>query len=96
MGHIGAESRCDDRTMHFTFVGGSPAFFDYPSAEVIEIAKAIVVLPAKRYIGPSGPGWLSSVGFGRTVTVILARPLGERVIVDFDSSPVAVAPAEPA
>lgn len=93
--HRGAAARIesDDRTLHFTFVGGSPAFFDYPSAEVIETTKAIVVLPAQRYVGPPGPGGLSLVGFGRTVTVRLARPLGARVIVDFDASPVAVAPA---
>jgi hypothetical protein len=83
----------DGRTLHFTFVGGPPAFFDYPSAEVIETGQAIVVLPAGRYTGP--PGWVAAPGCGRTVTVILASPLGQRVVIDLDASPVTVHPAAP-
>lgn len=86
----------DERTLHFTFGGGPPAFFEYPSAEVIETAQGVVVLPVERYVGPPGPGVLALPGFCRTVTVSLARSLRERVIVDFDASPVPVATAEPA
>ncbi|MGN6679142.1 MAG: hypothetical protein ACTHKL_15370 [Streptosporangiaceae bacterium] len=83
----------DDRTLHFSFTGGEPAFFEYPSAQVIETDQAVVVLPVERYVGPPGPGWLAMRGFGRTVKIGLSRPLGERVIVDFDASPVPVATA---
>jgi hypothetical protein len=83
----------DDRTLHFSFVGGSPELFEYPSAEVIETDQAVVVLPVERYVGPSGPGWLAMAGFGRTVTVRLARPLRERVVIDFDATPIPVATA---
>jgi hypothetical protein len=86
----------DERTLNFSFVGGPPEFSEYPSAEVIETDQAIVVLPVERCVGPPGPAAMPLVGFGRTVTVRLARPLRERVVVDLDASPVPVATARPA
>ena len=79
--------------MHFTFVGASPRYFEYPSAEVLETRQAIVVLPMERYVDPPGPGWMTLEGHDRTVTVRLARPLGGRVLVDLDASPVTVTQA---
>lgn len=83
----------DGRTFHFTFVGAAPEYFEYPSAEVLETRQAIVVLPLERYVGPPGPGRMPAVGYDRTVTVRLARPLGGRVLVDLDASPVTVTQA---
>jgi hypothetical protein len=83
----------DGWTLHFTFVGAPPEYVEYPSAEVIETRQAIVVLPLARYVGPPGPGWMPAVGYDRTVTVRLARPLGGRVLVDLDASPVTVTQA---
>jgi hypothetical protein len=85
----------DGRTLRFTFVGGVPTLFDYPAAEVIETDQAVVVLPVERYVGPPGPGFVAALGCGRTVTVTLARPLGRRVVVDLDATPITVLPAEP-
>jgi hypothetical protein len=79
----------NDRTLHFSFVGGAPALFQYPSAEVIETDQAVVVLPVERYVGPPATA-VTLVGFGRTVTVSLARALRQRVIVDLDASPIPV------
>lgn len=57
--------------------------------------QAVVILPAERYVGPPGPVSLAAVGFHRSVTVTLARPLGQRVVVDLDATPVTVLPADP-
>jgi hypothetical protein len=81
----------DGRTLQFTFTGGAPDVEEYPATEVIETSQALVVLPIARDIGP--PGWRATVGYTRTVTARLARPLGERVVVDLDASPVVVLPA---
>ena len=84
---------CDGLTLHFTFVGSPPEYVEYPAAEVLETRTAIVVLPLGRYVGSSRPGWMPAVGYDRTVTIRLARPLGGRVLVDLDASPVAVTQA---
>jgi len=83
----------DDRTLHFTFTGAPPEYAEYPATEVIETGHALVVLPVARSIGP--PGFRAAVGCARTVTARLARPLGERVVVDLDASPVMVVAREP-
>jgi hypothetical protein len=72
----------------FTFAGSPPGDVEYPTAETVETIQALCVLPIERYIGP--PGWRSMVGRARTVTVQLASPLGDRVLVDLDASPVIV------
>ena len=78
--------------MRYTFVGGVPALFEYSAAEVIETDQAVAVLPVSRYVGRPGP--VAAVGYSRGVTVTLARPLGQRVLVDLDATPVTVLPAE--
>ncbi len=83
-----AEAESDGLTLHFTFTGAPPEYAEYPAAEAVETSQALVVVPTERGIGP--PGWRPAVGCARTVIVRLASPLGERVVVDFDASPVTV------
>lgn len=52
----------DGRTVRYTFVGGSPAFLDYPAAEVIESGQAVVILSLERYIRPPARAWMTTVG----------------------------------
>jgi len=85
---VGADAEPDGMTLHFSFVGGPPLVTEYPSAEVIETREAVAVLPVTRDIGPPGPRALP--GHRREVVAKLAEPLGGRVLVDLDSSPVIV------
>jgi hypothetical protein len=78
----------DALTLHFTFTGAPSEFTEYPEAETVETNQALVVLPVERGIGPAGPR--PAVGCARTVIAKLANPLGERVVVDLDASPVIV------
>lgn len=78
----------DGLTLRFTFTGAPPAYTDYPGAEVVETRQALVVLPVAHDVGPPGPR--AAIGCARTVVARLAGPLGERVVVDLDASPVAV------
>jgi hypothetical protein len=79
----------DGLTLHFTFTGSPPAYTDYPAAEAVETSQALVVLPVAHDVGPPGPR--TAIGCVRTVVARLASPLGERVVVDLDASPVSVA-----
>ena len=72
------------RTLHSAFTGAPPGHAEYPSAEVPETGQALVVLPGERHPGP--PGWVTAIGCGQAVTVRLARPPGERVLIDLDAS----------
>lgn len=83
----------DSLTLHFTFTGATPEYVEYPAAEVIETDQALVVLPTARDVGP--PGLRLLIGCARTVTARLTRPLGERVVIDLDASPVIVRPHHP-
>ncbi len=83
----------DGLTVHFTFVGSPPSLTEYPAAEAVETGQAIVILPVERDIGP--PGIRAAPGCYRTVTARLGRPLGGRVLVDLDASPVVVATHDP-
>ncbi len=78
----------DGLTLHFTFTGAPPEYTEYPAAETVETSQALVVVPAGRGVGP--PGWRPAIGCARTVMVRLASPLGGRVVVDLDASPVTV------
>jgi hypothetical protein len=84
----------DDLTLHFTFTGSPPSLTEYPAAEAVETDQAIVILPVERDVGP--PGFRAAPGCFRTVTARLGRPLGGRVLVDLDASPVAVVTRNPA
>lgn len=84
----------DGLTLHFTFTGAPPGDAEYPAAEAIETDQALVVLPTAQNAGP--PGWRTAIGCARTVITRLTRPLGERVVIDLDASPVMVLPHDPA
>jgi len=74
--------------LRVSFGGGSPRCVEYLSAEVLESERAVVVLPEAHDIGP--PGFRTWKGYTRDVVAELGRPLGDRVLVDVDASPVAV------
>lgn len=74
--------------LRVSFTGGSPQCVEFLSAEVLESERAVVVLPVAHDIGP--PGYRTMQGFMRDVVAELGRPLGDRVLVDVDGSPVAV------
>jgi hypothetical protein len=82
-----------DRRLRATFVGGPPEWIRYDDAEVIASTKAVVVLPIATDIGP--PGARTMAGFRREVEVELDEPLGGRVVVDLDATPVVVEASVP-
>ncbi len=84
----------DGLTLHFTFTGAPPEYAAYPAAETVETSHALVVLPVEHDVGP--PGLRQGIGCARTVVARLATPLGERVVVDLDASPVMVQAHDPA
>ncbi|MGC2206997.1 MAG: hypothetical protein WA724_03995 [Candidatus Dormiibacterota bacterium] len=78
----------DGDRLRVSFTGGSPRCVEYLSAEVLESERAVVVLPVAHDIGP--PGFRTMQGYIRDVVAELGGPLGDRVLVDVDASPVAV------
>lgn len=79
-GHAPVSGEADGHTLTYRFTGGLPSFERYPSAEVVESAQAVAVVPQAEDIGPPGPR--AAVGFGRRITVTLSEPLGARVLVN--------------
>ncbi|MGH7641699.1 MAG: hypothetical protein ACRENX_01550 [Candidatus Dormibacteria bacterium] len=77
----------DGTRLRVTFTGGSPRGVDYPSAEVFESEHAVVILPVAIDTGPEGFRTLQ--GYSREVVGKLSRPIGDRVLVNLDASPVA-------
>jgi hypothetical protein len=86
------------------FIGGGERLFRY-DAEVIETAVAVCVVPLRRmtehFAQEVAAGAaahrrmaVTAVGYPRTVHVSLAEPLGGRVLVNLDGTPVSVT-AEP-
>lgn len=75
-------------TMAFT---GSP-HVSYPDVDVLESGAAVAVLPVPSQLAP---GWYTTVGQRREVTVTLDRPLGVRVLLDGRGSPVMVTTGQP-
>jgi hypothetical protein len=71
-----------------TLTGGPPQWVDYPSVEVFESDCAVVVIPVAHDIGPSGNRTLA--GFARDAVAELSRPLGDRVLLSPDATPVAL------
>jgi hypothetical protein len=70
-------------TMTFT---GSP-HDSYPDVDVLESGAAVALLPVP---SPRRPGWYTTVGQRRDVTVTLDRPLGSRILLDGTGSLVMV------
>jgi hypothetical protein len=64
----------------------------YRGARILESGNAVAILPVSKEIGP-GSGWQTAHGERRELTVVLARPLGNRVLLDETGSPVMVTPA---
>jgi hypothetical protein len=87
----------DGRTLTMFFPGGPAAWMQYPTAEVLESGGALALIPLEVITGPTrtgeGPWSCSLEGHAREVTVILARALGHRVLLDQVGSPVMVSPA---
>ena len=80
----------DDRELTVVFTGSPPGFYDYEAA-VLESDSAVTVLPMPRLIVelPDGSAF-RPVGVLRQISATLSRPLGNRVLVDNDASPVPV------
>ena len=70
-------------TMTFT---GSP-HVSYPDVDVLESGAAVALVPLP---SPLRPGWYTTLGQARDVTVTLDRPLGPRILLDGTGSPVMV------
>jgi hypothetical protein len=70
-------------TMAFT---GSP-HVSYPHVDVLESGAAVAVLPVPSELRP---GWYTTAGQRREVTVTLDRPLGPRILLDGTGAPVMV------
>lgn len=78
----------DERTLRLAFTGGPPGWVEYPAVEIIDSDQAVVLLPVGHGTGPSGPR--AAIGCTREVAATLNRPLGHRVLVDLDATPVMV------
>lgn len=78
----------DEKTLRLTFTGGAPGYVEYPAVEVIDSDQAVVLLPVGHDTGPSGPR--AALGYSRGVTATLDRPLGHRVLIDLDATPLMV------
>ena len=70
----------DDRTLVVHWLGASPHFERYPTAEVVESAQAFTVVPVGEDVGPAG--WRTAAGHVHRVPAVLREPLGARVFVD--------------
>ena len=90
--HILQEARTRDGECELVvaFIGGSDNLFWYEGA-VVESRTAVSVVPLARFVTRLPPGTaISAQGFMREITVKLESPLGGRVLVNHDGSPVEV------
>lgn len=90
--HLLLEARLDKdrRTLIVAIIGGAEAEAQI-RATVVETHAAVAIIP------PSSPepsvhahAWATPVGKRKLITVTLAEPLGNRVLVDLDGSPCTV------
>lgn len=94
--HLGfsAVGHPDSAQLDVSFIGGHIEKVEYLDADVMETEQAIAVIPIVRRHAATAdqrasmqrPRIVSTVGISRQVKVTLARPLGGRVLVDFDGS----------
>ena len=85
---LGARLGKDRRTLIVALIGGAEAEAQI-TATVVETHAAVAVIPSPS-TGPSVHAWATPVGKRRLITVTLAEPLGNRVLVDLDGSPCTV------
>jgi hypothetical protein len=76
----------DGRTLTLSFTG-SPEPFRYRGATIRELGNAVAVIPVGE---ERATGWHTLAGQTRQVSATLARPLGNRVLLDATGSPVMV------
>jgi hypothetical protein len=90
-GTVGA----DGRELAVEFTGGSQRLFRY-DAEVVDTPAAVCVVPLPRMTARLAPRTaITAEGHLRKVRVTLAEPLGGRVLVNLDETPVPVTPGGP-
>ncbi len=83
----------DEHGLTVHFVGGSEDRFRY-DAELVETAAAITVIPIERPVQEFPAGTIfTAEGYDRQVRIQLDEPLGGRVLVNLDGTPVEVIPA---
>lgn len=70
----------DDRTLVVHWLGASPQFERYQTAEIVESAQAFTVVPVGTNIGP--PGYRTLAGHVHRVPAVLEERVGARVFVD--------------
>lgn len=90
---VSATLAADAVTLDYRFVGSAPSVVVAYEPRVLETTTAVCIL-AKGIPDPGlrPHGAVPAVGVTRTVAVRLSSPLGERVVVAVDSSPVEVTP----
>ncbi len=79
----------DGRTLTVSFTG-SPRPYRYPGAMVLESGHAVAVIPVGE---ERATGWHTLAGQTRQVSATLARPLGNRVLLDGRGKPLMVTSA---
>lgn len=77
----------DGRTLTLSFTGSPEHYTSYPGARILESGNAVAVIPISKEL-VTGPRL--AVGRIRQVAATLARPLGNRVLLDGTGSPVMV------
>jgi hypothetical protein len=87
-----AALQTDGRTLSL-LMPGSPRG-NSTGARSLEAGHAVVILPMRREASAQR-GWQTAIGEHRKITALLARPLGDRVLLDETGSPVMVTPAHP-
>jgi hypothetical protein len=93
---VGARLAANDRTATISFVGAAPGHgpctADY-AVDQLASDTAVAVLVREVHSTPGPGGACSDVGYGRRQTIVLAAPLGNRVLVDAATTgPVTTAP----
>jgi hypothetical protein len=89
-GTVGAHGR----DLAVEFIGSSERLFRY-DAEVLESPAAVCVVPVPRMTERLASGTaITAEGHLRKVRVTLAEPIGGRVLVNLDGTPVPVTPVE--
>lgn len=77
----------DGRTLTLSFTGAPEYYTSYPGATFLESGSAVAVIPVRE---EHVTGLRTTVGKRREVSVTLARPLGNRVLLDEHGAPVMV------